>query len=184
MGGARGKNPSVWVGHQQCASHWVGHPEKSVALGGARGKCRRFGWGLFCGAGRIGWGTHWGRFGWGVAKRGVLWVGPSRYPPSRSISRSVCMIAFRPSRAGTCRRVSERPQTRLRRQRAPRRLHSSSPMQRLTHEFPWISDAQFLVFRWRFLAHKCCDYPPTARLRQAHVRLHQGACVHDEMHSW
>ena len=80
LGGARGKNPSVWVGHQQCASHWVGHPEKSVALGGARGKCRRFGWGLFCRAGRIGWGTHWGRFGWGMAKRGMLWVGPSRYP--------------------------------------------------------------------------------------------------------
>ena len=81
LGGARGKNPSVWVGHQQCASHWVGHPEKSVALGGARGKCRRFGWGLFCRAGRIGWGTHWGRFGWGMAKRGMLWVGPSSYPP-------------------------------------------------------------------------------------------------------
>ena len=81
LGGARGENPSVWVGHQQCASHWVGHPEKSVALGGARGKCRRFGWGLFCRAGRIGWGTHWGRFGWGMAKRGMLWVGPSRYPP-------------------------------------------------------------------------------------------------------
>ena len=69
------------MGHQECASHWVGHPEKSVALGGARGKCRRFGWGLFCRAGRIGWGTHWGRFGWGMAKRGMLWVGPSRYPP-------------------------------------------------------------------------------------------------------